>query len=1404
MSYNSPTAARLTFFMRDRRPFAFRWVALSLTTLAFAACTEVDPPGSRDDFADAGQTVDAAVVDTQDTSLPPDIEKKGCTDDSQCEPAGVCDAELGECVDCRTDQDCPQSAFCIEGQCIPDICVPGETRCYTVKNVAMCKANGGGWNLSACPSETFCEDGKCVPFNCSPGSLVCDKANVMKCDADGVAYVFDEDCTKTNQACVSGACVPKGCTAGSIKCTQGTSGDTALICKDPQVGIESQSCADTDPCTYDRCQAGVGCSNPPKPDGIACGKDKWCHGGQCTQRTANLSIIFDTSGSMSFKVPGKLCWQETWPDCLQPHKQCSRMGVAKNVFVKALQHLDPKETRMSMFRFPQLVLDPKAKTSPKPPYFKPPEVTCRIGNYMGYQDMTDHTIEQSVNSGSSWYWNNLNEILCAPYPEKDLDDPRIEMNRWMDGKEEYLVEPELRSIGGTPIGKTLFYVGEYLRNVVVVDGKKCAVTADCKNPNYLCEKGTCHDPMRACRDTTVVIFTDGGEVNKPNQFFSPWVQAKRLAYGLQCATDDDCVGGAKCRCPADNPACKPALKQCDPDEQGTGYYCRTTMKPCLPEAQVGQVGFCPQLQGFDACAKDPIGEVTAIADDPLNNVLRSPDGKPFSVKVHVVDISERPWGIDKSANIARSGNGLLLASTGQDEDTFLKYLLTAFDAGPKPACGAKNITCTGKDPAECDDSDPCTQDECSNITKTCVHKASNGPCDDGDPCTLGERCLGGKCKAGIVHIGALAGSGSSEVADGNAGKSSFQTPRAVESDGQGGVFIGDHHTVRHLSKSGAVTTLAGGLSAGLKDEIGADAKFHEVYGLSHDAAGQRLFVADRVNHRIRALDLKTKQVNTHAGLFKGFKEGPAAEARFNLPEDVLAAPAGGKTVVFVADRGNRRIRKIDGDGTVTTAVGTGIAGLIDGPVATARLGSPAAIAIDGSGAIFIADSHRVRKLANGLLTTIAGGDVGFKNGVGENARFHGMSGIAVAVDGTLFVTDAGNHRIRKVTKDGAATTLVGGYDPGYQNGFGSIGQLDKPSKLALLDGGKLVVADTGNWRLRLVQLPDVACPTGGECNASYCEEKTGKCATKPAADGTPCEGEACLEGQTCTGLKCVAGTPKACDDQDVCTDDSCAPSNGGCLHTPNTASCDDGEACTEDDKCSEGACVGNAQDCDDGETSTSDVCYLGKCYHQAAACETDQDCSDGEATCTVDSCINQKCQYAPTGAAGCCESTPWKNDFETVDLKGIQITNSGGPTKGWQLWDKPGDPPLKALYYGDSTKENYVFDGPNSGYFVLPEVELPAGRGAWLGLWLWMQTEGGKLFDALRIEVYGPKGSTVLWEKTAALSLASWSQLKLPLTAWAGQKISVRITFETIDDLKNDGFGVLVDNLAVEVECASK
>ena len=120
---------------------------------------------------------------------------------------------------------------------------------------------------------------------------------------------------------------------------------------------------------------------------------------------------------------------------------------------------------------------------------------------------------------------------------------------------------------------------------------------------------------------------------------------------------------------------------------------------------------------------------------------------------------------------------------------------------------------------------------------------------------------------------------------------------------------------------------------------------------------------------------------------------------------------------------------------VTTLAGCGLQGSVDGEAKAATFRRPCAVAINHAGDVFIGDANSVRKLSNGVVTTLAGGTtLGFKDGVGQNAKFNFIKDLAITTDGSIIVADWGNHRIRKITPEGAVSTIAGSGMAGFANG----------------------------------------------------------------------------------------------------------------------------------------------------------------------------------------------------------------------------------------------------------------------------------------------------------------------------------------------------------------------------------
>ena len=354
--------------------------------------------------------------------------------------------------------------------------------------------------------------------------------------------------------------------------------------------------------------------------------------------------------------------------------------------------------------------------------------------------------------------------------------------------------------------------------------------------------------------------------------------------------------------------------------------------------------------------------------------------------------------------------------------------------------------------------------------------------------------------AGVVTT--LAGSaGSAGSTDGTGAAARFNLPIGLAVDGAGNVLVADYlnQTIRKISPLGEVTTLAGTAgSAGSADGTGAAARFSNPVGLAVDAAGHVL-VADYGNHTIRKispLGVVTTLAGTAASL--GSADGTGAAARFNYPRGLAVDAAGN---VLVADTGNHTIRKISPAGVVTTLAGTATSlGSTDGTGAAARFSSPAGLAVDAAGYVFVADTsnHTIRKISPaGVVTTLAGtaGMSGSTDGTGAAARFSNPVGLAVDGAGNVLVADYKNHTIRKISPAGVVTTLAGKAGvQGSLNGTGAAARFSSPTGLAVDGAGNVLVVDYGNNTIRKISPAGVVTTLAGTAGVQDSTDGTGAAA----------------------------------------------------------------------------------------------------------------------------------------------------------------------------------------------------------------------------------------------------------------------------------------------------------------------
>lgn len=265
-----------------------------------------------------------------------------------------------------------------------------------------------------------------------------------------------------------------------------------------------------------------------------------------------------------------------------------------------------------------------------------------------------------------------------------------------------------------------------------------------------------------------------------------------------------------------------------------------------------------------------------------------------------------------------------------------------------------------------------------------------------------------------------------------------------------------------------VTTYAGYPAGGYVNDTGTAAAFNQPITITIDK-NKNLYVADAENHRVRKIS-PAGMVSTFAGSLFGFINDTASGARFFHPLGVVVDDAG---FVYVADSKNNAIRKISPAGLVTTLAGaTGVAGYKDGAGDTATFNYPNGIALDAAKNVYVADAsnNMIRKITpDGVVSTVAGAlAAGNADGQGTGARFTYPTGIAVDAAGNLFVADENNHLIRKITAAGAVSTYAGSGSPDNIDDTGSAAAFNAPYGIAIDAANNLYVAEIGNNQIRKI------------------------------------------------------------------------------------------------------------------------------------------------------------------------------------------------------------------------------------------------------------------------------------------------------------------------------------------------
>jgi len=332
----------------------------------------------------------------------------------------------------------------------------------------------------------------------------------------------------------------------------------------------------------------------------------------------------------------------------------------------------------------------------------------------------------------------------------------------------------------------------------------------------------------------------------------------------------------------------------------------------------------------------------------------------------------------------------------------------------------------------------------------------------------------------------LAGSpGEEGSTNGTGAAARFNEPFGVAVDEAGNVYVADasNNAIRKITPAGVVTTLAGGGAAGSGDGTGTAARLDEPRGVAVDVNGT-IYVADYDNHLIRKITA-AGVVTTLAGQadVAGNADGVGTAATFRGPNGIDVDASG---IVYVADTGNRAIRRISASGAVTT-VGQGLT-------------TPRGVAVDANNRILVADlgAHAIRTVAaDGTVATLAGspGAPGTADAAGTAARFHFPGGIAVANDGTVYVADTDNDTIRAIASSGSVTTIAGRAGRSSSaDGQGTAARFEDPFSTAVDANGIVYVADSAAHVIRRITPDGMVTTYAGSPGAYGSADGTGAAA----------------------------------------------------------------------------------------------------------------------------------------------------------------------------------------------------------------------------------------------------------------------------------------------------------------------
>jgi uncharacterized protein (TIGR03437 family) len=317
--------------------------------------------------------------------------------------------------------------------------------------------------------------------------------------------------------------------------------------------------------------------------------------------------------------------------------------------------------------------------------------------------------------------------------------------------------------------------------------------------------------------------------------------------------------------------------------------------------------------------------------------------------------------------------------------------------------------------------------------------------------------------------------------NGAAVNAKLSTPNGVAVDANGNLYIADLYNdrIRKVDTNGVITTFAGKFGGAFSGDNGpaTEAGLFDVAGVAVDEKGA-VYIADMDNFRIRKVDT-TGKITTVAGNGVYGYSGDnvtATQTALSSPAAVAVDAAGN---IYIADLFNSRVRKVNTQNIITTFAGTGNAGNTgdNGPATQAKIDTPESVAVDRLGNVYIADSasNVVRRVdTGGVITTFAGtGQDGFSGdgGQAQKAKLSAPRGVVADASGNIYIADAGNDRIRLVDPNGVINTIAGNGQSGYNGDaiMATQASFFEPVGIAVDPYGVVYAADSYNDRIRALK-----------------------------------------------------------------------------------------------------------------------------------------------------------------------------------------------------------------------------------------------------------------------------------------------------------------------------------------------